>query len=128
MTKMQRLAEQRRLALVGKLADEVVADLRLPEPIDPLAVVRSERRLIKARGGILGNRYDGKLEYDRSRNLFLLFFNTKYDVVPGLHHPRTRFSIAHELGHYFIEHHRLPHACRFVATRVAQRVSSRHYY
>jgi len=34
-------------------------------------------------------------------------YNTKYDAFcpPGKHHPRTRFSIAHELGHYFIEHH-----------------------
>ena len=23
----------------------------------------------------------------------------------GRHHPRTRFSICHELGHYFIERH-----------------------
>lgn len=34
-------------------------------------------------------------------------YNTKYDrsFPDGQHHPRTRFSISHELGHYFIEHH-----------------------
>ncbi len=48
------------------------------------------------------------MEYHRSRNRFLLLYNTKYDayLLPGQHHPRTRFSIAHELGHYFLEPHR----------------------
>ena len=51
------------------------------------------------------NRFDGQLEYHRSKNRFILFYNTKYDHIPGEHHPRTRFSIAHELGHYFLDSH-----------------------
>jgi hypothetical protein len=36
-----------------------------------------------------------------------LLFNTKYDdsQSPGTHHPRTRFSIAHELGHFYLDRH-----------------------
>ena len=48
---------------------------------------------------------DGLLEdlVDRGR-----WLRPEYDarVPEGQHHPRTRFSIAHELGHYFLEGHR----------------------
>jgi hypothetical protein len=75
-------------------------------PIDPLAVAESEKPLLCTMGGDFRNRFDGQLEYHRSKNRFLLFYNTKYDRVPnGEHHPRTRFSIAHELGHYFLDAH-----------------------
>jgi hypothetical protein len=102
------MAEQNRLQLAGKEADAIVERLALQAPIDPLAIVRSERPFLRAGGRDLGNRYDGRLEYHRDKNRFLLFFNTKYDLAlpPGRHHPRTRFSIGHELGHYFLERHR----------------------
>lgn len=53
------------------------------------------------------NRFDGQLEYHRREDRFLLFYNTKYDAgLPrGSHHPRTRFSIAHELGHFYLDIH-----------------------
>jgi hypothetical protein len=102
------MAEQRRLERVSVQADEITERLGLSTPVDPFDVIESEQPFLKAGGGDLGNRYDGKLEYERSKNRFLLFFNTKYDraVAAKTHHPRTRFSIAHELGHYFIEAHR----------------------
>ena len=60
------------------------------------------------RAADFGDRYDGMLEYHKSKNRFLLFYNTKYDSGYSLggHHPRTRFSICHELGHYFLNRHR----------------------
>jgi hypothetical protein len=90
-------------------AAEVLGVLKIASaPIAPLAIVESEKPLLRAMGGDFRNRFDGQLEYHRSKNRFLLFYNTKYDVrVPeGEHHPRTRFSVAHELGHYFMEAHR----------------------
>lgn len=76
-------------------------------PIDPLAVVASEKPLLTAMGEDFRERFDGQLEYHRSKNRFLLFYNIKYNQSSnGDHHPRTRFSIAHELGHYFLERHR----------------------
>lgn len=107
-SRLERLAEQRRIELVSNQADEVVERLNLSAPTDPLEIVASERPFLRAGGSNLGNSYDGKLEYDQSRNRFLLFFNSKYDegMPSGEHHPRTRFSISHELGHYFIEEHR----------------------
>ena len=89
-------------------AAEVLATLDMnATPLDPLAVVASEEPLLTAMGRDFRDRFDGQLEYHRSKNRFLLFYNTKYDRASnGDHHPRTRFSIAHELGHYFLERHR----------------------
>lgn len=89
-------------------AADVLAALHIDSaPIDPLAIVASEKPLLTAKGADFRDRFDGQLEYHRSKNRFLLFFNTKYDRQPnGEHHPRTRFSIAHELGHYFLDRHR----------------------
>ncbi len=88
-------------------ASEVLETLQMTSaPIDPLAVASSEKPLLCAVGEDFRNRFDGQLEYHRSKNRFILFYNTKYDHIPGEHHPRTRFSIAHELGHYFLDAHR----------------------
>jgi len=90
-------------------AAEVLDVLKIASaPINPLAVAASEGPLLCAMGADFRERFDGQLEYHRTKNRFLLFYNTKYDArsPDGGHHPRTRFSIAHELGHYFIEAHR----------------------
>ena len=77
-------------------------------PIDPFAVARSENPLLKFTTGDFGDAFDGQLEYHRKQNRFLLFLNTKYnsDLAPGDHHPRTRFSMGHELAHYYLDSHR----------------------
>lgn len=99
--------EQRRQELAGKLADDIVARLELSTPIDPFKVIASEAPILKAGGRDFGDAFDGKLKFHRGKHKFLLFFNTKYDIglPPGSYHPRTRFSISHELGHYFIDAH-----------------------
>ena len=101
------MAEQHLQDKAVRTADELIARLRMRPPIDPLKVAETEKRLLRTGGSNLGNRYDGKLEFVRPKGVFLLFYNTKYDfaVPEGEHHPRTRFSISHELGHFFIEHH-----------------------
>lgn len=73
-------------------------------PVDPLKIVESESPLLIAQGDDFRQRFDGQLEYHPSQRRFLLLYNTKYDCGKN-RHPRTRFSIAHELGHYFIEAH-----------------------
>lgn len=107
-TKMEWMAEKNRLLQAGREADAIVERLGLIAPIDPLAIVRSEKPFLRAGGADLGDRYDGMLEYHISKNRFLLFYNTKYDAdaPPGRMHSRTRFTIGHELGHYFLNHHR----------------------
>ncbi len=105
---MEWMAEKNRLEAAGKEADAIVERLGLVAPIDPLAIVRSEKPFLRAGGARLGDRYDGMLEYHKSKNRFLLFYNTKYEVdAPvGRMHARTRFTIGHELGHYFLNRHR----------------------
>jgi hypothetical protein len=89
----------------ANLAEQIVKDLKFTEPpVSPFRVIRSERR-IRAFGDDFGNAFDGRLEYQRPR--FLLFYNSKYDAWPhvGDHHPRVNFTVAHELGHFFLTSH-----------------------
>ncbi len=104
MTKTPAILLKTRAA--AERANEVVAQLGLREPpIDPLGVVASEHPILVVRGDDFRDRFDGQLEYHPDKRRFLLLFNTKYDRHKDRHHPRTRFSIAHELGHYFLEEH-----------------------
>ena len=106
-TKLEWAEMQNRQQRAVERAAEVLEALQIASaPIDPLTIAASEKPLLCAMGGDFRNRFDGQLEYHRSKNRFLLFYNTKYDRIPdGEHHPRTRFSIAHELGHYFLDAH-----------------------
>jgi len=63
-------------------------------------------RATSAFGDDFADAFDGRLEYQSPK--FLLFYNTSYDAFPhiGNHHPKVTFSVAHELGHYFLERHR----------------------
>ncbi len=74
-------------------------------PVDPFRVVACDPKLYAA-GANFKDAFDGRLEYVGPR--FLLAFNTKYDRWPhrGDHHPKVRFTVGHELGHYFIDEHR----------------------
>lgn len=106
-TKLEWQQDEHCQELAGKLADEMAEHLKLVAPVDPFEVIRFEHRLLVAGGRDFGDRYDGKLKYNKEKKRFLLFYNTKYDrwQEPGTNHPRTRFSICHELGHYFIDSH-----------------------
>lgn len=77
-------------------------------PICPFSIALSERPLLKVVAEDFGEAFDGQLEYHRKQNRFILFLSTKYDagVEFGEHHARTRFSLAHEFGHYSLEAHR----------------------
>lgn len=108
MSKLDWLAAEGRLDKVRQLAEDIVEAMKLSAPIDPLVIAADESPMLKFKGGDFRSRFDGQLEYHRDRGRFVLFFNTKYDAgLPvGEHHPRTRFSIGHELGHYFLDRHR----------------------
>lgn len=105
-TKFDWTIEERRLELAGGKADEVLASFGHSIPVDPWAVASSEGSRLVLRGTNVGTAFDGQIEYHPDRGKFLIFFNTKYDRDPDGHNARTRFSIAHELGHYYIDAHR----------------------
>lgn len=82
-------------------------------PVDPFQLAAVERRRLRLIGADLKNRCDGQLEYHRDQDLFVLFYNNRYDLgrPDGTHHARTRFSVAHELAHFYLEHHRAHLMC-----------------
>jgi Zn-dependent peptidase ImmA (M78 family) len=108
LTKMDWTELRTRKERAAERAAEVLKTLKVREAaVDPLTIARSEAPLLKVKSGNFRNRFDGQLEYHERQNRFLLLFNDKYDqyVAAGTHHPRTRFTISHELGHYFLEPH-----------------------
>lgn len=73
-------------------------------PVDPLFIIKEEP-LLYAEGDDFADAFDGRLEYLGPK--YLLVYNTKYNRRQGANlHPRVRFTIAHELGHYFLDAHR----------------------
>lgn len=107
-TKLDWQADQECQDRAGQEADALVKRMGLAAPIHPLDVAKTEHDFLRTGGDDLGDRYDGKLEYEPRKKRFLLYYNTKYNrsMPDGQHHSRTRFSISHELGHYFLERHR----------------------
>jgi hypothetical protein len=107
MTPTKWKIEQSAQTRAGMQADALVRRLGLSYPIDLFRIAKEEFPRLRIGGSDFGNRFDGKLRYNSEKRCFALLYNTKYDAGcrPGNHHPRTRFSIAHELGHYYLEHH-----------------------
>lgn len=98
--------QQKRLEDAAATAADILRCTNcISRPVDPLRVAGSEAKQLRVCCGDYRDRFDGQLEYHRAKRRFILFYNTKYDNTPGLHAPRTRFSIAHELGHYFLDAH-----------------------
>lgn len=89
-----------------KRGEEVARDHAFGHwPVDPFRVIESERS-IYTDGTDFGDSFDGRLSYHGER--FLLAYNTRYNTWPkrGPHHPKVRFTVAHELGHFYLDDHR----------------------
>ena len=85
---------------IAELA-EAVADEHCPKvPIDPEAIAAAKG--ITLSFGNYGEAFDGMLEHAGGR--FHVFCNV--DRVGPRDAPRARFTLAHELGHYYIDEHR----------------------
>jgi len=82
-----------------------VYDFTTP-PIDPFEIIHAERSLIHAEGYDFGDAFDGRIKYVGPR--FLICYNTRYNRWQhhGTHHSKVIFTVAHELGHFFLPAHR----------------------
>ncbi len=67
-------------------------------PLDLNRIIQTEGN-IRARPSNYGEKFDGRIEYIRKKKIFILYYP---DVIT----PRVRFSIGHELGHFYIPEHR----------------------
>ncbi len=101
-----KLEQRARDAALSK--GEEIAKLNCFEkwPVDPFRIIESEGDLIHAEGDDFRDSFDGRLSYHDGR--FLLIYNTRYNAWPHNrnHHPKVRFTVAHELGHFYLDRHR----------------------
>jgi len=99
--------EQQRLKKAAEFGEQIARGVGFTDPpINPFTVIKKEGGRIRAFGDDFGDDFDGRLEYQRPA--FLLFYNTKYNAWShtGTHHPKVTFTVGHELGHCFLQHHR----------------------
>tara|TARA_R110002049_G_scaffold276108_1_gene454251 strand:- start:2219 stop:3079 length:861 start_codon:yes stop_codon:yes gene_type:complete len=75
-------------------------------PVDPFSIMSAERDLIHAEGYDFQSAFDGRIKYVGPR--FLICYNTRYNQWPhsAKHHSKIIFTVAHELGHFFLPRHR----------------------
>lgn len=95
----QLLAPGRRAA-IAELAAAVAAEHCPAGRVEPLVVARARR--ITHSFGRYGDAFDGMLEHRDGR--FHIFCNL--DRVQRPDAPRARFTLGHELGHYYMDEHR----------------------
>ncbi|MBC8468135.1 MAG: ImmA/IrrE family metallo-endopeptidase [Planctomycetes bacterium] len=81
---------------VKQIIDDLQDNVDLPIDLDK--IINNEGN-IRTRPANYGNKFDGRIEYISDKNIFILYH-------PKLISPRVRFSIAHELGHFYIPEHR----------------------
>lgn len=86
---------------IDTLSASVARAYKLQLPIDFSKICYEEG--IELAPGEYSDNFHGRLEFHPSEAVFILY-HPKFDV--DAKNGRIRFSICHELGHYFIEEHR----------------------
>jgi hypothetical protein len=87
---------------IEALADEVVSAFGLTTlPVDLLKIAGEEN--IELIEGDFGEDFHGRIEYLSEVKTFVIYHPS---LAGNQYIPRVRFSIAHELGHYYIPVHR----------------------
>jgi IrrE N-terminal-like domain len=85
---------------IEELASAVMECRAISSPIDLHQILRDEG--ITFSYGDYGDAFDGLIEWKNHR--FHIYSNTARGNLMGS--PRARFTVGHELGHYFIDEHR----------------------
>lgn len=74
---------------------------QIKPPIDMFHIAREEGLLLAPED--YGDEFDGRIEFHPQKNKFILFYP---ESNKNRSDTRIRFSVAHELGHYYIPKHR----------------------
>jgi Zn-dependent peptidase ImmA (M78 family) len=85
---------------IADLAEAIAAEHFPTSRVEPSAIIQAKG--ISISFGRYGEYFDGLLEHRHGR--FHIFANL--DRVEYTDSPRARFTLGHELGHYFIDEHR----------------------
>lgn len=88
--------------LEAELSKDVLQTLdRWSVPVDPFLIAKDEE--IELAPGTFGKGFDARIEYVPEIKRFVIYYR-----LPGSGRPKGRvnFSIAHELGHFYLPHHR----------------------
>lgn len=85
---------------ISELAEFIAEEYGAAGRVDPQTIAK--RKKITFKFGHYQDAFDGMLEY--KAGLFHIYCNL--DRVGQYDSPRARFTMAHELGHYFIDEHR----------------------
>jgi hypothetical protein len=84
---------------IAKSALQALGMWRLP--VNPETIAREEG--IELAPGQYGEKFDARIEFIASAKTFILYYRT---AVHGRTEGRVRFSLAHELGHFYLPSHR----------------------
>jgi len=85
---------------IAELAEEVADSHCSGLRVEPVKIIKAND--ITLSFGRYANAFDGLLEYQHGR--FHIYSNLDRVEVPSA--PRARFTLGHELGHYYINEHR----------------------
>jgi len=66
-------------------------------PVDPFSIAREEE--IELAPGEFGSGFDGRIKYLREIDSFVIHYA---DVAPGRGRGRVKFTLAHELAHFYL--------------------------
>ena len=85
-----------------QLTDQIRAEAAQTSPPVDLERIATDEGILLAPSDY-GPGFDGRIEFDRRRGKFIIFFQRAGESYPR---SRVRFTTAHELGHYFLSAHR----------------------
>jgi Zn-dependent peptidase ImmA (M78 family) len=87
---------------IAELAEGILRSLNMWKvPVNPLDIARQEGILLKE--GSYSDGFDARIEYYADHHVFCIFYAQSAGWRTD---GRVRFTLSHELGHYFIEDHR----------------------
>src|SRR5687768_4198009 len=91
---------------IEEKVNEVLNDHELEDtlPIDPLFIANEEG--IDVLPGDYDGELEGRIEYHREDGVGQFYLMYGNEVLPFRPKGRVRFSIAHELGHFYMPEHR----------------------